>query len=126
MGRALAVTVVLLALIPGPGGAQSGPQRYSGKVERVELNDGLVVVDELGRGGRRRLHEVYVDPDTPIVSSGRIPAHQIRSGSAYGELAVTLADLLTGDYVVVEAIERAGRMMARRITIVEPPPAPRR
>jgi hypothetical protein len=125
MGRPLVVAVLLLALVPASGWGQPS-QRYSGKVERVELGDGLVVVDELGRGGRRFLHEVYVDPDTPIVSSGRIPAHQIRTGSAYGELAVTLADLLTGDYVVVEAIERAGRMMARRITIVEPPPTPRR
>lgn len=120
MGGVLAAIVALLVLLPTAGGAQP-PQRYSGKVERVELGDGLVVVDELGRGGRRLLHEVYVDPDTPIVSSGRIPAHQIQTGAAYGELAVTLADLLTGDYVVVEAIERAGRMMARRITIVEPP-----
>jgi hypothetical protein len=51
----------------------------------------------------------------------------MRGTRAYGEIPVSLADVLIGDYVVVEAVEEAGRMLALRITIVEtPPPAPRR
>jgi hypothetical protein len=123
--RAAAILLLLGALAPAAAG--QGPQRYSGKVERIELDPGMVVVSELGARGRSLRREVHVRPDTPIVSAGRLPAWQMRGPRAYGEVPVSLADLLIGDYVVVEAVEEAGRTLALRITIVETPaPPPRR
>jgi hypothetical protein len=118
---------LLLTAALATAAAGQAPHRYSGKVERVELDPGMVVVNELGARGREFRREVHVRPDTPIVSAGRLPPWQMRGTRAYGEIPVSLADVLIGDYVVVEAVEEAGRMLALRITIVEtPPPAPRR
>jgi len=119
------VVALLLALLPASGLAQQ-PRRYSGKVERVELGDGLVVVEELGERGRPRRHEVYVGIDTPIVSAGRLRAGDMRGPNAYSEVPVSLVDLLTGDFVVVESAEEDGRGVALRITIVESPVRPLR
>lgn len=107
--------VLLCVLLPAVGAAQR-VLRYSGKVQRVDLRSGLVVVEELAEAGRPRWREVYVRAETSIVTAGRL-----RSWEAYGEMPVSLADLLTGDFVVVESVESSGRPTARRITIVEPP-----
>ncbi|HSE95956.1 MAG TPA: hypothetical protein VLD61_08690 [Methylomirabilota bacterium] len=127
MGGRRATGGLLLVLALATAAAGQAPQRYSGKVERVELDPGMVVVNELGARGRQFRREVHVGPDTPIVSAGRLPPWQMRGPRAYGEVPVSLADVLIGDYVVVEAVEEAGRTLALRITIVEtPPPRPRR
>jgi hypothetical protein len=103
-------------------GAADRVARYSGKVERVELGEGLVVVDELGARGASRRHQLYVNPDTPIVTAGRLRPWEMRGARAFEEVAVSLADLLTGDFVVVETTEEDGRVQALRITIVEARP----
>jgi hypothetical protein len=121
--RILALAAIL-ALLPAPGLAQRA-LRYSGKVERVDLGDGRVVVEELAEKGQRRRHEVYVDRDTPIVSAVRLRAWEMRGRGAYDEVPVTLADLLAGDFVVVESTEEGDRPVARRITIVESVRRPR-
>lgn len=120
---AAALTLVLW----GPPGAAVAQhlQRYSGKVERVDLGEGRVVVEELAEKGRRRRHEVYVGVDTPIVSAGRLRPWEMRGGRAYEEVPVSLVDLLTGDFVVVESVEEGGLTIARRITIVESGPRTR-
>ena len=43
----------------------------------------------------------------------------MRGASAYAEIPVSLADVVVGDFVVVEAVDLDGRWLARRITIVE-------
>lgn len=90
-------------------------------MERVDLGDGVVVVDELGARGHRHRHEVHVGADTAIVSTGRVRAWQMRSARAYEEVPVSLADVLSGDFVVVESMVEDGRVVALRITIVEDP-----
>jgi hypothetical protein len=117
--RAVAVVLVAMA-VPVLAWAQA-PRRYSGKVEGVDLGSGVVVVEELGRKGQPERHEVRVGPETPILSVGRLRPHAMRGPNAYGEMPVTAADLLVGDYVVVESEERDGRAVALRITIVEIP-----
>jgi hypothetical protein len=44
--------------------------------------------------------------------------------SAFGEMPVSLADVLVGDFVVVEGVDLGGQTVARRITIVETRRAP--
>lgn len=107
------------------GGAAQPLQRYSGKVERVDLREGLVVVEELAEKGRRRRHEVRVGQDTPIISANRLRPWEMQGARAYDEVPVSLVDLLTGDFVVVESVEEGGITVARRITIVESAPRTR-
>lgn len=115
----LALALLLLAI---PAGSGERVQRYSGKVERVELLEGLVVLDELGARGASRRHQLYVNPDTPIVTAGRLRPWEMRGARAFEEVQVSLADVLTGDFVVVETTEEDGRVLAVRITIVEARP----
>jgi hypothetical protein len=120
-GLLLAMTAVVLPPVGAgpPATAAERLLRFSGKVERVDLLEGLVVVTELIERGRARRHELYVPDDTPIVTASRLSPWQIGSGSAYEEIPVALIDLLTGDFVVVDATVEGGRGLAVRITIVE-------
>ena len=111
-----------LALLLALGvAAEAGERvlRYSGKVERVDLGEGLMVVNELAARGHRRRHELYVGPDTPIVTAGRLRPWEMRGNRAFEETPVTLVDVVTGDFVVVESTEEDGRLLVVRITIVE-------
>jgi hypothetical protein len=125
-GRRLAALGGLVAVAVLPSLAPAGERvlRYSGRVERVDLGEGLVVVDELAARGLRRRHELYVNVDTPIVAAERLRPWEMRGSRAFGEVPVSLVDVLTGDFVVVEFTEEAGRPVALRITIVESRPRP--
>lgn len=119
---------MIAAGIGGAGGSSGGvavaapaARRYSGTVRAVDLEAAVVVVEELGRGGQPERHEVRFGPDTRIVSSARLRPHQMRGTGAYGEVPVSPADLLVGDYVTIESHEEGGRGVATRITIVEIP-----
>ena len=114
----------LLALLSGlatDASAAPAARRFSGTIRAVDLGAGVVVVEELGRRGQPELHEVEVGPDTRIVSSRRLRPHEMRGVVAYGEIPVSPADLLVGDYVTIESREEAGRGVAIRIIIVELP-----
>ena len=89
--------------------------RYSGHVVEVDLHRGMLVVEELGRRGAAVRHEVRVEADTPVVTASRL---QGRS-TAFGEVAVSLVDVLVGDFVVVEGEDQDGQTVAHRVTIVE-------
>jgi hypothetical protein len=118
--RRLAALVALLLLATAmPGAAADRVFRYSGKVERIDLDEGLVIVDELAARGQRRRHELRVGPETPILTAARLRPWEMRGASAFQEVAVSLLDLLAGDFVVVESMEEDGRLVAVRITIVE-------
>jgi hypothetical protein len=116
--RRTAAAALLLALAL-PSVAADRVLRYSGKVERVDLDEGLVVVDEMAARGQRRRHQLHVGPDTPILTAARLRPWEMRGTGAYEEVPVSLLDLLTGDFVVVESVEDGGRLLAVRITIVE-------
>jgi len=118
IGRRIAAAALLLALAL-PSAAADRVFRYSGKVERVDLDEGLVVVDEMAARGQRRRHQLHVGPDTPILTAARLRPWEMRGTEAYEEVPVSLLDLLTGDFVVVESTEEGGRPVAIRITIVE-------
>ena len=102
-----------------PTAAPEPVLRYNGKVERVDLDEGLVVVDEMAARGQRRRHQLHVGPDTPILTAARLRPWEMRGTTAFEEVPVSLLDLLTGDFVVVESVEDGGRLHAVRITIVE-------
>jgi hypothetical protein len=115
----LAAAALAAALGPWlPAPAAERVLRYSGRVERVDLGEGLVVVDELAARGQRRRHELYVDPDTAILTTARARPWAVRS-EAFEEEVVSLVDVITGDFVVVESTQESGRPVALRIVIVE-------
>ena len=112
--RSLLLALCLVAL---PAGAQQ-VLRYSGRVELVDLGEGLVVVDEMGTKGQHRRREVHIRTDTAIVSAGR-ERPWMRGGGSYLEVPVALPDVVAGDFVVVESVLTEGRAVALRITIIE-------
>ena len=115
----LAAAALAAALGPWlPAPAAERVLRYSGRVERVDLGEGLVVVDELAARGQRRRHELYVAPETAILTTARARPWALRS-EAFEEMAVSLVDVITGDFVVVESTQESGRPVALRIVIVE-------
>jgi hypothetical protein len=128
--RGVGVGLLVVALVWGAGlsaaRAEDRVGRHSGRVERVDLGDGVVVLDELGARGHRVRHEIHVDDDTAIVTTARLRPWQMRGARAYEEVAVSLADVVSGDFVVVESTETEGRILALRITIVEGPRRPTR
>jgi hypothetical protein len=124
-GLAAAWAVLACGLLPAVAPAVAeAVRRYSGRVTAVDLAEGIVVVEELGRRGVPVRHEVRIDDATPLVSARRLRARDMQGSNAYGEVEVTLADLLVGDFVVVESVELDGQTLARRITIVETPRRP--
>jgi hypothetical protein len=115
--------VACLAAIAGvvasaPAGAE-GVRRYSGHVMEVDLGRGVLVVEELGRRGVPIRHQVRVDPETPVVAASRLRLGDMRGRTTFGEMAVSLVDVLVGDFVVVEGVDLDGLTVASRVTIVE-------
>lgn len=115
-----------LLMILGPAGLAEGEtlHRYSGRVIEVDLGRGVLVVEELGRRGLPVRHEVRVEAETPVVTATRLRLGDMRGQSAFGEMAVSLVDVLVGDFVVVEGEDLDGQTLARRLTIVETRRAP--
>ncbi len=120
--RTMAALGALCALLtlaaPPPAGGQAF-LRYSGRVMEVDLGRGLLLVEELGRRGLPIRHQVRVEEETPVVTASRLRLGDMRGRSAFGEMPVSLVDVLVGDFVVVEGDDRGGLTVARRVTIVE-------
>ena len=115
----LALAGLVGALAPAVSPAQHHVTRHSGRVERVDIDEGLVVVSELAARGRPRHHAFVVGPETAIVSAARLKPWEMRGRGAYEEVTVSLVDLLSGDFVVVDSVTDGARTVALRITIVE-------
>jgi hypothetical protein len=116
---ALLLAMLLAWSAPGPPRSASAVTfvRYSGHVMEVDLGRGVLVVEELGRRGQTIRHQVVVESDTPMIAASR----QRGRSTAFGELPVSLIDVLVGDFVVVEGelLEEQGQTLAHRVTIVE-------
>jgi hypothetical protein len=54
-----------------------------------------------------------------MVTASRLRLGDMRGQSAFGEVPVSLVDVLVGDFVVVEGEDQDGLTVARRVTIVE-------
>jgi hypothetical protein len=113
------VLMGLLALVPVFPAAGETSLRFSGHVMDVDLHKGILVVEELGRRGVPIRHEVRVESDTPVVAASRLRLGDMRGRTAFGEMPVSLVDVLVGDFVVVEGEDQDGQTLARRVTIVE-------
>lgn len=109
------VLALLLTLVPTRPVAGETFLRYSGHVTNVDLPRGVLVVEELGRKGVPVRHEVQVDSDTPVVTASRLQGRT----TAFGEMSVSLVDVLVGDFVVVEGEDQDGHTVAHRVTIIE-------
>lgn len=125
-GRRALLVAGWLGALPGllgpatvPLACAEGLRRYSGHVMAVDLGRGLLVVEELGRRGLPVRHQVRVEAETPVVAASRLRLGDMRGRSAFGETAVSLVDVLVGDFVVVEGEDLGGETVASRITIVE-------
>jgi hypothetical protein len=117
----ISCVLILAAAWPLAG---EGLQRYSGRVIGIDLGLGTLVVEELGRRGLPIRHEVHVGAETPVVTATRLRLGDMRGQSAFGEMPVSLVDVLVGDFVVVEGEDLEGQTRARRVTIVETRHAP--
>jgi hypothetical protein len=115
----LAAVGGLLVVASAPAARGEALHRYSGHVLEVDLGRGILVVEELGRRGVPIRHEVRVEAETPVVTASRLRLGDIRGQSAFGEMPVSLVDVLVGDFVVVEGVDLDGQTVARRLTIVE-------
>jgi len=111
--RSLLLLLCFVGVISPVAGWQ--PVRHAGKVEHVDCDEGVVVVDELGWRGRPQRRVFHVGIDTPIVSVRRP-----RPWDTYENVALTLFDVIVGDFVVVETNEQEGRWLAQKITVIEP------
>jgi hypothetical protein len=89
--------------------------RQSGLVQRVDQADCVVVVDQLARQGKRQRRVIHVSDDTPVVT-----ARRPRPWDSYEEIRPSLLEILVGDFVLVESLEHDGRLVAQKITVVEP------
>jgi hypothetical protein len=112
---AMGLLAGLLVFTPVPRAAGESFIRYSGHVVEVDLHRGVLVIEELGRRGAAVSHEVRVEADTLVVTASRLQGR----GTAFGEVAVSLVDVLIGDFVVVEGEDQGGQTVAHRVTIVE-------
>src|SRR5262249_28773932 len=106
----------LLPPAPAPPVAGEVFIRYSGHVVDVDLYRGVLVVEELGRRGATVRHEVLVETDTPVVTASRLQGR----ATAFGELAVSLGDVLVGDFVVVGGEDQEGQTAPRGVRMGEP------
>ena len=77
------------------------------------------MVEELGRRGVPIRHQVRIEADTAVVAASRLRLGDMRGQSAFGELSVSLVDVLVGDFVIVEGEDLGGQTVASRVTIVE-------
>ena len=93
--------------------------RFSGHVMEIDLTRGVLVVEELGRRGLPIRHHVRIEADTAVVAASRLRLGDMRGQSAFGELSVSLVDVLVGDFVIVEGEDLGGQTVASRVTIVE-------
>jgi hypothetical protein len=118
-GWLVALSGLLLALVPAPPAEGEMLRRYSGRVMEVDLGRGVIVVEELGRRGLPIRHQVRIEEETPVVAASRLRLGDMRGQSAFGEMPVSLVDVLVGDFVVVEGEDLEGQTVARRLTIVE-------
>jgi hypothetical protein len=108
-----------LSLAPARPVAADASLRYSGHVVDVDLRRGVLIVEELGRRGLPVRHHVKVEAETPVVTTTRLRLGDMRGRSAFGEMSVSLVDVMVGDFVVVEGDDLDGETVARRVTIVE-------
>lgn len=115
----LGVVPTLLALAAAWPVAGEAVHRYSGHVTEIDLGRGTLVVEELGRRGLPVRHEVRVEAETHVVTATRLRLGDMRGQSAFGEMPVSLVDVLIGDFVVVEGVDLNGQTVASRVTIVE-------
>jgi len=123
VGR-LGVLPTLLTLAAASPVAGETLHRYSGHVMGIDLSRGTLVVEELGRRGLPVRHEVRVEAETHVVTATRLRLGDMRGQNAFGEVPVSLVDVLIGDFVVVEGVDLGGQTVASRVTIVETRRAP--
>ena len=92
--------------------------RFSGHVMEVDLTRGILVVEELGRRGLPIRHQVRVEADTPVVAASRLRLGDMRGQSAFGELSVSLVDVLVGDFVIVEGEDDFVNMLCHVLVVL--------
>ena len=116
--RLLALAGLAALALAGVTSSEAFP-RFSGHVMEIDLTRGVLVVEELGRRGLPIRHQVRIEADTAVVAASRLRLGDMRGQSAFGELSVSLVDVLVGDFVIVEGEDLGGQTVASRVTIVE-------
>jgi hypothetical protein len=122
-GIVLIAVACLGLLAPGSWAAE----RRSGRVIAVEVESGMLVIDEVGpwqvdKGVTRvTRHSIAVTPSTSIKSHIRVNVPG-RFGDDFIEVPLELGDVARGDFVTVEFRRERGRLVASSIAVAEQTP----
>ena len=118
--------VMLFALLIGSAGplvAAPARARHSGTVVLIDVEHGVLVVDEVGpwrvEQGRTVTTRLWIEltPDTPINTYIRVNAPDRFAGD-FIEVALDAADLTPGDVVTVDCRHEGNRLIAAAVTLV--------
>jgi hypothetical protein len=99
-GRAAAALLGSLTAAAVPVGAHAG-ERHAGTVLAVDVQARTLTVDEYRANGERRAVRVQVPRNAPVLQSERNAAGRDVK-DAFRDSSITLADVRTGDFVVIE------------------------
>jgi hypothetical protein len=97
------------------GGAQPG-ERHAGTVLAVDVQARTLTVDEYRANGARGALRVQVPRNVPVFLSERNAAGH-DAASAFWQHPITLADIRTGDFVVIELSEPPDAAVARLVMV---------
>jgi hypothetical protein len=103
--RGLAAAALLGGLTAAavPVGAHAG-ERHAGTVLAVDVQARTLIVDEYRANGERRALRVQVPGDALVLQSERNAASRDVT-DVFRDSSITLADVRTGDFVVIELSE---------------------
>jgi hypothetical protein len=108
------VLVGAVATTPALGAAR----RHTGTVMTVDPAADAFVVRELAEGGKPKTLSVRVGPDTRIILSERLADGEIKDPFyPYHDLKIDLADLRSGDYIVIESTQVRGVEIASEVIV---------
>ena len=115
----LLVAIIGVVLVGSPRPAASDPVKgHSGTVVLVDPSARAVVVRELVEEGRPKTVALKVPAQAQIVLSERLPEAEITDlARPFRDTAIDLAQLKTGDFVVVESTPDTVGEVASRITV---------
>jgi hypothetical protein len=88
--------------------------RHAGSV--FSVGPDRLVIDELGRAGEAQQLDITITRTTRIIESQRNPAGSSAQDS-FTDKTISLAEVKTGDYVVVDASRQEAKLVAESITV---------
>ncbi len=120
----LLMTVTLLALLPFEAAAQTF--KHSGRIVGIDRDGGRIALEEIGprlvEGGATvsRILTISMSDATPITRVRRASVAPSGYIGDFVEQALEPWDVFFFDFVTVECLHDKGRLIALKVTLVEP------